>query len=140
MEVDKEKIKKRFEEISHALEEIRRITSLDDEKFWADEEHIAAVKYNLLQAIEGVASICLHLAAKKFKKGVSNPGDCFKLLIEREVVDRNLAKRLIEMNRFRNMLVHHYEKIDDKKVLKYTREELDDFENFIRAVGEKLDI
>ena len=38
------------------------------------------------------------------------------------------------MIEFRNMLVHRYWEIDDKKVLKYAREDLEDFEKFIKAI------
>lgn len=66
MEIDREKIKQRFSEINESLEEIQRLTSLDDKEFWLRKENIAAVKYYLLQAIEATGSICVHIAAKKF--------------------------------------------------------------------------
>ena len=69
MEIDKEKIKQRFSEINESLAEIKRLTSLEDKEFWSRKENIAAVKYYLLQAIESVGGICVHIAAKKFNKG-----------------------------------------------------------------------
>lgn len=40
MEIDEQKLNKRIEEIKEALGEIRRVTSLSEEEFWGDKEHI----------------------------------------------------------------------------------------------------
>jgi uncharacterized protein YutE (UPF0331/DUF86 family) len=71
MEIDKDKIKNRFSEINEALAEVKRLSSFSDDEFWSKKEYIAAVKYNLLLAIEATGSICVHISAKKFNKGVS---------------------------------------------------------------------
>ena len=42
------------------------------------------------------------------------------------------------MIEFRNMLVRRYWEIDDRKVLKYAREDLEDFEKFIKAIKKFL--
>jgi uncharacterized protein YutE (UPF0331/DUF86 family) len=137
MEIDKEKIKQRFSEIKQALQEIQRLVSLKDEEFWEKKENIAAVKYYLLQAIEGVGSICVHIVAKKFNKGVSVFGECFEVLEEKGVLERDLALKLRKMAKFRNKLIHRYWEIDDKNILEYSRKDLNDFYEFIKAI-EKL--
>lgn len=138
MEIDKEKIKKRFSEINEALEEIRKLTSLNDEEFWSKKEYIAAVKYYLLQAIESVGSVCVHIAAKKFNKGVSAFGECFEILEKEGFLEESLTSRLRKMVKFRNKLMHKYWEIDDKNILNYTREDLGDFEEFIKAIDKIL--
>jgi uncharacterized protein YutE (UPF0331/DUF86 family) len=138
MEIDKEKIKKRFSEINEALQEIRKLTSLSDKEFWAKKEYIAAVKYYLLQAIEAVGSVCVHTAAKKFNKGVSAFGECFEILEKEGLLEESLTSRLRKMVKFRNKLMHKYWEVDDKNILNYTREDLGDFEEFIRAIDKIL--
>lgn len=140
MEINKGKIRKRFEEIREAQEQIEQISSLEEEEFLNNKEHIAAVKYYLIQAIESINSICLHIAARKYQKGVSNPGDCFELLRDKGVISKGLSKRLSQMSRFRNILVHQYWEIKDKKVLEYIRGNLGDFNQFIEAIGDELNI
>jgi uncharacterized protein YutE (UPF0331/DUF86 family) len=66
MDIDKEKIKSRFAEINEALAEVKRLADISDEEFRLKKEYIAAVKYNLLLAIEAAGSICVHISAKKF--------------------------------------------------------------------------
>jgi uncharacterized protein YutE (UPF0331/DUF86 family) len=137
MKLDIEKIKQRFSEINESLQEIRSLTSLDSEEFWAEKRNIAAVKYYLLEAIEAVGSICTHIVAKKFNRAVSTFGECFEILEEEGIFDKELAERLKNMAKFRNKLVHRYWEINDKIVFKYAKEDLKDFIDFMRSI-EKL--
>ena len=135
MEIDKEKIKNRMSEINEALSEIRRLTSLDDNEFWMRKENMAAVKYYLLLAIEATGSICVHIAAKRFNKGVSVFGECFEILGKEGILEEGLVSRLRKMVKFRNKLTHRYWEIDDRNILEYSRKDMDDFNDFMKAVG-----
>lgn len=134
MEVDKEKIKQRFSEINESLKEIERLTSIEEKEFWSKKENMAAVKYYLLQAIEAVGGICVHIAAKKFNKGVSAFGECFEILNKEGFLPEDLVSRLRKMVKFRNKLIHRYWEIDDKAILEYTKKDLDDFNDFMKVV------
>lgn len=138
MDIDREKIKQRFSEINESLSEIKRLASLGDDEFWAKKENIAAVKYYLLQAIESVGGVCVHIAAKKFNKGVSAFGECFELLSKENFIGDELVLRLRKMVKFRNKLMHRYWEIDDKNILEYARKDLKDFEDFMKLVGKIL--
>lgn len=138
MEINKEKIKQRFSEINESVEETRRITSLNDEEFWAKKENMAAIKYYLLQAIEAIGSICVHLSAKKFNKAVSVFGECFEILEKEGFLQKDLALKLRKMVKFRNKLIHRYWEIDEKNVLEYARKDINDFNDFMKAIGKLL--
>lgn len=138
MEIDKEKIKQRFSEINESLEEIKRLTSLSDEEFWTKKENMAAVKYYLLQAIEAIGSVCVHIAAKKFNKAVSVFGECFEILEKEGFLQEDLSLKLRKMVKFRNKLIHRYWEIDEKNVLEYTRKDINDFNDFMKKIGELL--
>ena len=134
------KIKRRISEIQENLEKIGKYAGLPDKEFWADERNIYTIKHLLLEAIEATGSICLHLAAKKLKKGIERFGECFEELQKGGIISRSLYKELKSMIDFRNMLVHRYWEIDDKKVLKYAREDVNDFEKFIKGVVKYLKV
>lgn len=138
MEIDNEKIKKRFSEIHEVLAEVRRLTSLKDVEFWSKKEYMAAVKYYLLQAIESVGSICVHVAAKKFNKGISVFGECFEVLEKEKFLERDLTSKLKKMVKFRNKLIHRYWEVDDKSVLEYARNDINDFNDFMKVIGKTL--
>lgn len=50
------------------------------------------------------------------------------------MIDPDLAKRLGAMARFRNLLVHVYAPVDDRRLLQVLREDLGDVDAYIRAV------
>jgi len=138
MKLDKQKIKQRISEIQESLEEVKRLISVSEKEFWSKKENIAAVKYYLLQAIESIGSICVHIAAKKFNKGVSFFGECFDVLEKESFLEKKLATKLRKMVKFRNKLIHRYWEIDDKNILEYAKKDLGDFNNFIRAIKKLL--
>lgn len=140
MSLDFEKINQRINDIDENIEEVKEYVSLSDNEFWKDRRNILAVKHLLLEAIEAVGAICLHLSAHRLKKSAEGMTDCFQNLQQAGLIDESLFKKLKAMSDFRNKLVHHYHKIEDKKVLKYAREDLDDFDQFIKAIGDELNI
>jgi len=68
MNLDIEKIKKRISEIEESINEINKIVSINEYEFWKDKRNIASVKYYLLEAIEAVGGICVHIVAKSSVK------------------------------------------------------------------------
>ncbi|KKR77326.1 MAG: hypothetical protein UU20_C0010G0016 [Parcubacteria group bacterium GW2011_GWE2_40_8] len=72
MDLDKDKIKQRFAEINEAVASAKELPLSDDNEFWNRKSNIAALKYYLLQAIEAVGGVCVHVAAKKLNKGGKN--------------------------------------------------------------------
>jgi len=138
MEVDKQKIQKRFAEIKEQIAHIKSLAALSDKEFFADENNIAALKYYLIVALEAAGSICVHVCAKKLNCAVTEYATCFETLGKKDAISKSLAKELIKMARFRNLLVHQYWQIDDKKVLQYARKDLAVLGKFLSAVSKLL--
>ncbi|MGB9777123.1 MAG: type VII toxin-antitoxin system HepT family RNase toxin [Anaerolineae bacterium] len=61
--------------------------------------------------------------------------DCFTVLQEIGVLPDDLAERMRRMARFRNLLVHLYGKVDNRKVHRILREDLDDLRLFREAIA-----
>ena len=138
MNLDIEKIKKRVSEIEESINEINKIVSINEYEFWKDKRNITSVKYYLLEAIEAVGEICVHIVAKKFGKGVNSLSECINILEKEEILDKELSSRLKKMIKFRNKLIHKYWDIDDKLVYEYAKNETDDFTNFIKEIKKFL--
>ncbi|ACI19445.1 type VII toxin-antitoxin system HepT family RNase toxin [Dictyoglomus thermophilum] len=134
MNIDLEKIKQRVSDIIESIEEINKLTSMDEGEFWVDKRNIASLKYFLLQAIEALGSICVHICAKKLNRGVSSIGECIELLQKENIISLDLFVRLKKMIGFRNRLIHRYWEIDDKKVYEYAQKDLKDLYDFINEI------
>lgn len=138
--INLEKLKKRISEIKEHSEKIKKYSAIPDSEFWKDERNVLAIKLLLLQSIEACGSICNHVLAKKFSKSPSSFSECFECLYESGVIDKELSLKLRKMSRFRNILVHRYWEIEDKKILDYARNNLKDFEGFVESIFEYLGI
>ena len=64
--------------------------------------------------------------------------DTFKGLMENGVIDKGLWSRMEKMAKFRNVVVHQYEKIDPAIVVSILRKNLNDFEKYKRAITKFL--
>ena len=136
MAIDIEKIKQRITEIKENIEKIKKYSSIPEDEFWEDERNILSIKHLLLESIEACGNICVHILAKKIFKASSSFAECFENLYKSKVIDKDLSDKLIKMARFRNVLVHRYWKINDQKILDYAKNNLGDFNQFLKAIIE----
>ena len=134
--VNVELVRHRAREIRESLDKIRAYTAQSDADFFADERNLYTVMHLLLICIEAVAGICNHLLAKTAREAPASYAECFEGLRELNILDEPLQNHLIQMARFRNILVHHYRQVEPERVLPYARENLDDFDNYLRQVGQ----
>lgn len=58
----------------------------------------------------------------------------FKILKEEEIIGKELAIKLEDMARFRNLLVHRYGEVDNKRVLEIIKHNLRDIEEFEKEI------
>jgi uncharacterized protein YutE (UPF0331/DUF86 family) len=134
--INVEMVRGRAREIRENLGKIRAYAAQSDADFFADERNLYTVMHLLLVCIEAVANICNHLLAKTARKTPASYSECFEGLRELGILDDPLTGRLIQMARFRNILVHRYWQVEPERVLRYARENLGDFEAFLRDVGQ----
>lgn len=99
---------------------------------------MGSIKYNLIVAIQGCIYICNHILAKKGGRAPQDYGDCFYLMSELGFLEEPLSERLVQMARFRNLLIHLYWRVDDERVYRILVENLDDFDQFLEAIGKVL--
>lgn len=97
-----------------------------------------AVERSLQVAVE----ICLDIgrrliALDGFRYPVDNQ-DVFRVLYEEKVVSAQLLPALLEMARFRNLIVHNYARIDDARVYGILKRHLGDFDVFARMIVDYL--
>lgn len=136
--IDIERIKKKAKEIKENILLITKYTSISEQKFSEDMRNIFTLRYLLLELIEGCAAICNHILTKFGKIAPAGYTECFKGLEEIGVFDSEFTTKLVNMARFRNLLVHHYSKVDDHKVFEYSKKNLSDFEHFLNGIARFL--
>jgi uncharacterized protein YutE (UPF0331/DUF86 family) len=132
--VDAEQVEDRLERLEALLEELDGVRSAGEEAYLADAKQRLATERLLQLSIQ----ICIDLAAQVVSEQSAAPpssySDVFKILGDKGVISADLAKRLGDAARQRNLLVHLYMEIDDKAVFA-SLAFLDDLREFAKVVA-----
>lgn len=114
--------------------ELAKYAELPQDRYLADPQTVYASKYLVLTLIEDALGIANHVIASEGYRAPSDYADAFRSLQEAGVLGAELAGRLEEMARFRNLLVHQYDDVDDRRVHSILRQDVEDLDQFAAAV------
>jgi len=127
-----------FTEMDEALRKLKNLSKHSKDDFLAYYEKTDTAKYNFIVAIEAVIDICNRIISKRRLGLPQDYSDVIKLMSQHGIVEGDLVGRLVEMVKFRNMLVHIYWKIENDRLFHYLKENLGDFEAFKEAIRNYL--
>ncbi|MFQ6058693.1 MAG: DUF86 domain-containing protein [Anaerolineae bacterium] len=97
-----------------------------------------AVERTLQIAAEACLDIGRRLIALEGFRYPEDNKDVFQILREEGVVPQKLLPALVDMARFRNLVVHDYAELDDAKVYGILTRNLGDFDAYARAIADYL--
>jgi len=126
----------RLKQITGILEEVR---SSSKEEFVKEYRLNNIGMFNLMIGITIILDIGQYLLTKYANKTAQEYKEVVKLLGEERIVPAELAEKNIEMAKFRNLLVHDYDKIDEAMVYDYLQKAPDVFRAFAKAYVEFLE-
>lgn len=122
-------------EINLSLSKLENLTVISEEDFLKSQEKIDSAKYNLIVAIEGAIDICNHIVAKAGGRAPCDYADCFVILGELGILSQELTEKLKKMAKFRNLLVHLYWEVDNKKLHQIIKKDILDIKNYFEQIG-----
>ena len=131
LKFDRDKITKLSSEISTALIRLYELSELEKKVFLSDPHKIGSAKYFLIVAIEGSIDMCNHVISMNKLRAPDDYADTFRILGELDIFSKDFVKKLVEMARFRNRLVHIYWEVDDELIHSILCEDIEDIEKFI---------
>jgi uncharacterized protein YutE (UPF0331/DUF86 family) len=137
--VDRFVVRARLAKIRQYVALLKRIRALANESTFVKDPLIYGNAERYLQlAIQALLDVSHHIVAD-MELGL--PGDSralFDLLAKHKVLPARLSRRLAPMAGFRNILVHEYLEIDRRLVYRALKDDLGDFEKFVKAVSRLL--
>ena len=114
---------------------MRQLGQLAETEFLADYRNTESAKYLLIVATEAAIDLCNHIVARQGGRAPQDYADCFAILTDLKVIKPDLAKRLRQMARFRNLPVHLYWKVDNQRVYQSIQSNLGDLDTFRQQVS-----
>ena len=92
------------------------------------------IERTLQMMIETCVDIAGHIIADKGFRIPKSYADTFKVLLEERIIDSKLSAVMEKMAKFRNIVVHHYDKVDVEIVIAILKKDLADFIRYKAAI------
>lgn len=136
MQIDKDLIQDKIDVIEKNLKFLNEYKRMEIRIFLSNYKDIQAVKYSLFEIIESCIDIASHIISVKGFERAESYAEMFEILDKNKIIESKLSRKLSDMARFRNILVHSYAKVDNSKVLTFIKKELIEVEHFIKKLLE----
>lgn len=136
--VDKLLIGRKLAEMETYLSQIKGFSKVSVAEYKRNWKTQRIVERTLQIMIELCIDIANHLVSDKGMRLPSGYADTFKVLMEEKIIGKDLFKTMEKMAKFRNIIVHQYEKIDPAIVVSILHKNLDDFERYKKAIIKSL--
>lgn len=134
-EINIEKIKTLEKDLLNTVSEIKSIITMNEEVFVKEPKEIYALRYLLIEAVEAMANICNHILTRVTSQVPKGYPDCFEKLSEARIITKELGEKLRKVASLRNILIHKYWEIDDQKIFRSAKENIEDFEQYLREIN-----
>jgi uncharacterized protein YutE (UPF0331/DUF86 family) len=132
------RIREKVADVRENLQVLREYSSQNSTTFCSNKEAVRSARYAFIVTIEASSNIASHLSARILNKSPDSYAECFLILGENDLIDKDLSIRLAKMAGFRNLLVHGYSEIDDNKMFSIMKNDLDDIDRWLEFVQEIL--
>jgi uncharacterized protein YutE (UPF0331/DUF86 family) len=132
--VDEALILRKLSELDEYYRQIKEYEIITVDQYSDDWKIQRIIERTLQMMIETCVDIAGHIIADKEFRIPKSYADTFKVFSEEEILDSKLSASLEKMAKFRNVVVHHYDKVDAEIVVGIMKNNLTDFINYKDAV------
>ena len=137
-EFNVDRIRQLLGEINSSLHKLDGYAKLSETSFLSNADKVDSAKYNLIVAIEGAIDVCNHIVARAGGRAPHDHSDCFEVLRELKMLSDDFVDRLKSMAKFRNLLVHLYWEVDDRKVFQIIKTDIQDIKEYMKEVNKLI--
>ena len=128
--VDKNLILRKLSTLDEYLKQINEYANISLNEYADDWKVQRIVERTLQMMIETCLDVSGHIISDERFRIPETYADMFRILVDNEILKEAQLEALEKMAKFRNIIVHDYEKIDTGIVLGILQENLKDFEGF----------
>jgi uncharacterized protein YutE (UPF0331/DUF86 family) len=136
--VDAERVEARLERLEELVERLEAVRGKGEDAYLSDAGLRAMTERWLEVAIQACIDLGAQIVMELSAPAPSNYADIFKILGQKELLPNDLAERLGNAARQRNLLVHLYMEIDDRAVFA-SLSFLDDLRQFAAFAQGRID-
>jgi uncharacterized protein YutE (UPF0331/DUF86 family) len=131
--VDPERLHRLLRRVTDDLAVLRSYAETPAGDLVGDDVRMGHVKYTFVTLLEGCIDAAQHVCAAEGWGPADSNAAAMLLLARHGVLSGEQAAALAQTVRFRNVLVHGYADVDDRRVVAYLRQ-LEDIAVFVRRL------
>jgi uncharacterized protein YutE (UPF0331/DUF86 family) len=132
--LDEALILRKLAELDEYHRQIREYERITVDQYSGDWKIQRIIERTLQMMIETCVDVAGHIIADRQFRIPKSYADTFRVLHEEKILDSNLSDALGKMAKFRNIVVHHYDKVDAEIVVGIMKNNLSDFINYRDAI------
>jgi uncharacterized protein YutE (UPF0331/DUF86 family) len=132
--VDKSLILRKLSELDQYYKQIKEYEKTTLAQYLCDWKIQRIIERTLQMMIETCVDIASHIISDQEYRVPKSYSDTFKILYEEKIVSECLHNALEKMAKFRNIVVHHYDKVDAEIVIGILKKDLKDFKSYTDAI------
>ena len=136
MVINKAYLRSRIDEARECIKEIERIVSKPYENLTNDEKY--SLRYQIIVLIEAIGSACLHITMEGLNYEPESYRDCVRYLEKSGITTQ--AEGIIKIIGLRNLLIHRYWVIDDRRIYESAKKDFQRIKDFLRAVESEYEL
>lgn len=136
--VDKNLVLRKLSDLDGYREQILEFAGISVSDYSQDWKIQRIIERTLQIMIEICADVANHIISDKKLAAPQSYADAFKILRDEGILETELADTMQEMAKFRNIIVHGYDKIDEAIVVDLLKRRLGDFAGYRDAILAQL--
>jgi uncharacterized protein YutE (UPF0331/DUF86 family) len=136
--VDKALILRKLAELEEYLGQVKEYASITVDRYSKDWKAQRIVERTLQIMIEICTDVAGHIISDKGYRVPATYADTFRVLYENNMLNKGLFETMEKIAKFRNIIVHHYGKIDAEIVVGILKKDLRDFSAYKDAIIKTL--
>ena len=137
--VDETLILRKLAELDQYYSQLKEYENTTADQYSDDWKIQRIIERTLQMMIETCVDIAGHIIADKGFRIPKSYADTFKVLLEEKILSRKLSAVMEKMAKFRNIVVHHYDKVDAEIVAAILKNDLADFVSYKEAIIELIE-
>lgn len=125
---------KKLTQLEEYVTQIEEYRALSVEQYTNDWKLQRIIERTLQMMIETCVDIAGHIISDSKFRIPDSYADSFRVLSENKIIATDLCKTMEQISKFRNVIVHHYDRVDAEIVVGILRKRINDFNKFKDAV------
>ncbi len=134
MTLDAGRIEERIQLIKDNLALLNELANYAEADFVGDKRNLYAAAHALQVSVDAMLDTFTHVISRLHLGAPKNDREVLEVALKKGLTSEAHFRKFVEMNKFRNKVVHGYMDVDAKTVYKMLHEDLGDFDLFFADV------